>query len=276
MRIDTHQHFWKYDPLEYGWIGPEMSTLRRDFLPPDLEAEIRAAGIDGVISVQARQTREETAWLLEMAAANDFIKGVVGWVPLVSPDVTADLEGFAAAPKLRGVRHVLQDEPDEHYLLREDFNAGIRALQPFGLVYDLLIFERRLPQTIAFVDGHPGQAFVLDHIAKPRIREGVIEPWRTNIGELAKRENVFCKVSGLVTEADWEGWTPEGLRPYLDAVLEAFGPSRLMFGSDWPVCRAACEYRRWAEVVRAWAAPLSAAEQDDLFGNTACRVYGLA
>lgn len=276
MRIDTHQHFWKYNPVEYGWIGPEMSALRRDFLPPDLEAEIRAAGIDGVISVQARQTLEETAWLLEMAAANDFIKGVVGWVPLVSTEVEKDLERFAAAPKFKGVRHVLQDEPDEHYLLREDFNAGIRALRSFDLVYDLLIFERHLPQTIEFVDRHPSQAFVLDHIAKPRIREGVIEPWRTNLRALARRENVWCKVSGMVTEADWEGWTPEGLRPYFDAVLEAFGPSRLMFGSDWPVCRAACAYRRWAEVVQAWAAPLSGHERDDLFGGTALRVYNLA
>ncbi|MDQ3814471.1 MAG: amidohydrolase family protein [Armatimonadota bacterium] len=275
MRIDSHQHFWQYNQPEYGWISEEMSALRRDFLPADLHAELGAAGIAGVVSVQARQTLEETAWLLELAAANDFIKGVVGWVPLISSDVTADVERFAAAPKLKGVRHVLHDEADEHYLLRDDFNAGIRALRPFGLVYDILIFERHLPQTIEFVDRHPAQVFVLDHIAKPRIKEGRLEPWRTSIRELAKRENVCCKVSGMVTEADWQHWTPDGLRPYFEVVLEAFGCSRLMFGSDWPVCLVACGYARWAEVVHEWAAPLSGDEKNDLFGDTARRVYKL-
>ena len=275
MRIDSHQHFWQYDPVEYGWIGEEMSALRRDFLPADLQVEIDAAGIDGVISVQARQTLAETAWLLELAERHDSIVGVVGWVPLISPEVTADLERFVAAPGLKGVRHVLQDEPDEQYILREDFNAGIRALRRFDLAYDILIFERHLPQTIAFVDRHPQQVFVLDHVAKPRIREKALEPWRTNLRELAKRENVFCKMSGMVTEADWRRWTPEGLGPYFDAVLEAFGPARLMFGSDWPVCRAASEYARWVNTVEQLASRLSPTEQRQLFGETACRAYRL-
>lgn len=178
MRIDAHHHFWKYDPVEYDWISDEMSVIRRDFLPADLQAEIRATGIDGVVSVQARQIVQETAWLLDFAQVNDFIKGVVGWVPLVSRTVAADLARFAENPKLRAVRHVLQGEADERYMLRPDFNAGIRSLKQFDLAYDILIFERHLPQTIEFVDQHPAQIFVLDHVAKPRIKEGVIEPWK--------------------------------------------------------------------------------------------------
>ncbi len=240
-----------------------------------LRAEIRAAGIDGVVSVQARQTLEETRWLLSLAAETDFIKGVVGWVPLIDANVGSALEEFRAEPKFRAVRHVLQDEPDDRYMLREDFNRGIRALTKLGLVYDVLIFERHLPQTIEFVDRHPGQVFVLDHLAKPRVRDGVMTPWRENMVELAKRENVFCKVSGLVTEADAAGWTEEQLRPYFDVALAAFGPARLMFGSDWPVCLAACAYPRWAGIVERFAAEMSSAEQARVFGGTATEVYRL-
>ena len=276
MRIDAHHHFWKYDPTEYDWIGEEMSAIRRDFLPGHLAAEIGAAGIDGVVSVQARQTVAETAALLEFGAANPFIKGIVGWVPLVSPGVEADLARFAAESKLRGVRHVLQGEPDDLYMLRADFNAGIRALEPHGLVYDILIFERHLPQSCAFVDRHPAQVFVLDHLAKPRIKEGAFEPWNTHIRELAKREHVFCKLSGMVTEASWSDWTPEQLRPYVDTVLAAFGPARTMFGSDWPVCLVASGYARWVETVQLLAAGLTADEQARLFGGTAAQVYRLS
>ena len=273
MRIDAHHHFWKYDPAEYGWICEDMRAIRRDFLPEDLRAEIRAAGVDGVVSVQARQTLEETAWLLELAEANDFIRGVVGWLPLAAAGITAELERFAASPKLRGVRHVLQGEADERYMLRQDFNAGVRALRSFGLVYDLLIFERQLPQTIEFVDRHPAQVFVLDHVAKPRIKDGVIEPWNRLLRELAKRESVFCKLSGMVTEADWSNWNEECLRPYADAVLESFGADRVMFGSDWPVCLAAGSYGRWAATARHLVAKLSSAEQAAIFGGTATRAY---
>src|SRR3954470_24884154 len=228
--IDSHHHFWKYGPEEYGWISDSMSVLRRDFLPDDLRNEIASAGIDGVVSVQARQTVEETRWLLNLAATNDFIRGVVGWVPLVDDTVGPWLEQFAANPKLKAVRHVLQDEPDEHYVLRDDFNRGIRVLKRFDLRYDILVFERHLPSTIEFVDEHPGQVFVLDHLAKPKVREGILEPWRQNLCTLARRPNVYCKLSGVVTEADWNAWTPEQLAPYFDAALEAFGPNRLMFG----------------------------------------------
>ncbi len=275
MVIDAHHHFWNYTPKEYGWISEEMKVLRRGFGPEDLRREIAAAGVDGVVSVQARQTVEETRWLLELAAANDFIRGVVGWVPLVSPDVNRDLERFASDRKLKAVRHVLQDEPDDDYALRDDFNRGIAALRQFNLRYDILIFERQLPQAIRLVDRHPEQVFIVDHLAKPKIKEGEIAPWRDGIKELARRGNVFCKVSGMATEADWKRWTPAQLQPYFDATVEAFSPRRLMFGSDWPVCLVACEFGRWVRTVREFAAGLSAAEQGRLFGGTAIEAYGL-
>ena len=275
MVIDAHHHLWDYSPQEYGWISEKMSVLRRDFTPADLRREIAAAGVDGVVSVQARQTVEETDWLLELAAANDFIRGVVGWVPLVSPDVARDLERFASHPKLKAVRHVLQDEPDDDYALRDDFNRGVGELRQFNLRYDILIFERHLPQAILCVDRHPNQVFVLDHVAKPRIKDGVIDPWRQNMRELARRENVYCKISGMTTEADWQQWTPGQLRPYFDVVLDAFGPNRLMFGSDWPVCLVASDYRRWFRTARDFAAGLTETERACLFGGTATEAYGL-
>ena len=274
MIIDSHHHFWRYSPAEYGWISDEASSIRRDFLPGDLRSEIAAAGVDGVVSVQARESLAESAWLLEMAAAHDFIKGVVGWVPLLSPQLRGALERFAGAPKWKGVRHIVQGEPPG-FMLRDDFNEGVAALREFGLAYDVLIYERQLPEAIEFVDRHAEQVFVLDHLAKPRAKDGETEPWRANLRELARRDNVFCKVSGLVTEADWQTWTPDGLKVYFDAAVEAFGPTRLMFGSDWPVCLLACDYSRWIESVRAWAAPLSADEQTALFGGTAIRAYNL-
>ena len=275
MKIDSHHHFWKYSAEEYPWIGDAMAGLRRDFLPEHLKAEIAAAGIDGVVSVQARQTVGETEWLLSLADGNDFIRGVVGWVPLAEPGVREVIAKFAANPKFRAVRHVVQEEPDDRFILREDFNRGVAVLKDFGLVYDILIFERQLAPAIEFVDRHPQQVFVLDHIAKPRIGDHAIEPWCANISELARRANVYCKVSGMVTEADWKTWSEEQLRPYFDAVLEAFGPKRLMFGTDWPVCLAASGYSPWVELVRKFSVRLSAEEQEWLFGKTAVQAYGL-
>lgn len=275
MVIDAHHHFWRYNPREYGWISDSMSVLRRDFLPDDLEGAIRAAGVDGVVSVEARQSLAETDWLLEMAEQHDFIRGVVGWVPLISEHLTGDLERLRGRKKLKGVRHVLQDEPDEHYMLREDFNRGIRQLKDFDLRYDVLVFERHLPQTVEFVDRHPEQVFVLDHIAKPRIRDRVMSPWQENLRELARRPNVSCKLSGVVTEADYRSWTPRELRPYMETALEAFGPRRLMFGSDWPVCLLASGYQRWHQIVREFASELSPDEQSWLFGRTAIDAYAL-
>ncbi len=275
MRIDAHHHFWRYNAAEYGWITDEMSLLRRDFLPAELEAEIAGAGIDGVVSVQARQSLAETEWLLQLADEQSFIRGVVGWIPLTAPEAGEIAARLSARRKLKGVRHVLQDEPDEFYMLRVDFNRGVAALADAGLAYDILIFDRHLPQTIRFVDRHPNQVFILDHVAKPRIRDGMFSPWRDNISNLAKRENVFCKISGMVTEADWTRWSEEDLRPYFDAVLEAFTPQRLMFGSDWPVCLLACGYRQWCEVASRAIGRLSAAEQAEIFGGAAVRAYRL-
>ena len=275
MKIDSHHHFWKYSAAEYGWIDDSLAVLRRDFMPDELKREIVRAGIHGVVTVQARQTVQETEWLLSLAEENSFIKGVVGWVPLAEPGVKQVIEKAAANPKLKSVRHVVQDEPDERFILRDDFNRGVSMLKESGLAYDILIFERHLPHAIEFVDRHPKQVFVLDHIAKPRIRENVIEPWRTNIRELARRENVYCKVSGMVTEAGFKTWTEAQLHPYFDVALEAFGPKRLMFGSDWPVCLAAAGYSRWVEIVRRFAGGLSAGERDWLFGRTAMQAYRL-
>ena len=201
MKIDSHHHFWRYSAEEYGWISDEMAALRRDFLPEDLQPLIESAGIDGVVSVQARQTEVETEDLLAFGRENDFIRGVVGWAPLADPGVDAVLERWSGEEKLKAIRHVVQDEPDDLFILGDEFNQGVGRLERFGLLYDILIFEKHLPQTIAFVDRHPNQRFVLDHIAKPRIREGSIETWRADIGRLAERENVACKISGMATEA---------------------------------------------------------------------------
>lgn len=274
MRIDAHHHFWHYSPDEYGWIDDAMASIRRDFLPADLAQEISAAGIDAVISVQARQTLAETEWLLTHAAAHPWIAGVVGWLPLADPAIGAHLERFSLNPHLKAVRHVLQGEPDA-YMDRPDFNAGLSQLRAFDLTYDILVYHAQLPTAIRLVDRHPDQVFVLDHIAKPAIRAGEIEPWRQHLVELARRPNVFCKLSGVVTEADYKTWTYEAIVPYLEAALEAFTPARLMFGSDWPVCRVAVAYADWVRTVERFAAPLSAAEREALFHTTAARAYRL-
>jgi len=275
MIIDSHHHFWKYDPAEYGWIDESMSAIRRDFLADDLKQAIESAGVDGVISVHARQSLEETHGLLSIANENPFVRGVVGWVPLVSDRVKHDLEAVAADPKLRGVRHVLHDETDEQFMAREDFNRGVSLLKDFGLAFDILIFERQLPSAIRLVDRHPEQIFVLDHLGKPKIKEGEREPWAKNIAELARRSNVYCKVSGLATRADWQAWTEPALREYFDVALDGFGPERLMAGSDWPVCLLACGYKRWWDILRQWASQMSEHQSERFFSSNALKAYGL-
>lgn len=275
QKIDTHHHFWKYNAEEYGWINDQQDAIRQDFLPLDLEQTINQVGITGVVSVQARQKLKETEWLLELAAEHPFILGIVGWIPLISPTVKEDLERFASNPKLKAVRHVLHDEADDNYMLGEDFNRGINLLEPLNLVYDILIFERHLPQTIKFVDRHPNQVFIVDHIAKPRIRDGVMSPWWENLKELAKRENVYCKISGVVTEADYKTWTEAQILPYLELVLETFGPKRLIFGSDWPVCLVAIAYADWFHLVSRFISKLSDEEQQRIWSGTAIEVYKL-
>jgi len=273
--IDAHHHLWRYQPEEYPWIGGGMEVLRRDCLTAELEEVTRAAGVTGTIAVQARQSIQETEWLSGLAARSDLIRGVVGWAPLASPDVARELERLANLPKLKGMRHVLHDEPNSHYMLRDDFNRGIALLGTYGLRYDLLIFENQLPQTIVFVDRHPNQLFIVDHIAKPRIRDRARSPWGETLEQLALRPNVYCKVSGMVTEAKWDCWTKEELMPYFETVFEAFTPRRTMFGSDWPVSTLASTYGAWIETVRHAIRDFSNDEQERVLGGTAVEAYDL-
>ena len=243
------QHFWRYTPDEYGWIDDSMSGLRRDFLPEHLEPELKRAGFDGSIAVQARQTLEETRWLLDLATSSPFILGVIGWVDLRASNVQTQLARFAGNPKLLGIRHVVQSEPDERFLLQPEFLRGISALAEFDLTYDLLIYPRHLSVAAEFVRRFPRQRFALDHLAKPLIKTGTLQPWDADIRKLAQFPNVFCKLSGLITEADWKTWKPEHIAPYLDVALECFGPDRLMIGSDWPVCTVAGSYAQVMNLV---------------------------
>jgi L-fuconolactonase len=274
MRLDAHQHFWCYTPREYGWLEEPLAALRRDFLPADLAPLLQASGIDGTVAVQARQSLEETHWLLELARANSFIRGVVGWVPLGEQQIGRVLDGLATEPLLKGVRHVVQGQP-AGFLDAPPFNAGIRELTVRGLTYDLLVFADQLEETIRFVDRHPEQAFVLDHIAKPRVAGAPPAEWRLQLHKLARREHVCCKFSGVVTEVPGLQWTDSLLWPYWDEALAAFGPHRLMFGSDWPVCLAASDYVRWHSFVTGCTAPLSPPEQASVLGGTAARFYQL-
>jgi L-fucono-1,5-lactonase len=279
MRLDAHQHFWKYSAAEYGWINKSMGVLKRDFLPSDLAVRLAANGFDGSVAVQARQSLEETRWLLELAEENNCVKGVVGWVDLRSAELPAQLEEFSKSKKLVGVRHVVQDEPDDAFLLLPEFQRGIARLAGSGLVYDLLIFPRQFPAAIELVRMFPEQAFVLDHIAKPPIAEGtaagVLEPWMSGIRALAEFPHVACKLSGMVTEARWKEWTYEDFVPYLDTVFEAFGPARLMIGSDWPVCTLSAEYAATLGIVERYVERLSASERDAVLGENCARVYGI-
>jgi L-fuconolactonase len=274
MKLDSHQHFWRYDAAQYPWMKPEW-PIRRDFLPPDLKPLLAAAGLDGTIAVQARQSLQENRFLLDLADAHPLIKGVVGWVDLRSDRVEEQLAEFARHPKFLGVRHVVQDEPDDNFLLGTAFRRGIGKLKQFNLAYDLLIFPRQLPAAIKLAEKFPTQPFVLDHIAKPPIKAGTLSPWREQIRNLAGFPNVHCKVSGMVTEADWAGWQPADFRPYLDVVFDAFGSGRVMYGSDWPVALLAGDYARVFGLARDYVATLPAAEQDRFFGGNAARFYGV-
>ncbi|SRR6266404_625305 len=276
MRIDTHQHFWRYNPQEFGWIDDSMAALRRDFLPHDLEPELAAAGFDGSIAVQARQTLDETRWLLDLAASSRSILGVIGWVDLRSPDVRLQLEEFAGNPKLLGIRHIVQSEPDDRFLLQPEFLRGITVLEEFDLTYDILIYPKHLPVAAEFVQRFPRQRFVLDHLAKPPIKSGDLHPWNSEIRELAKSPNVFCKLSGLLTEADWKNWKPEHIAPYLDIAFDSFGPDRLMIGSDWPVCTVAASYSRAMNVIREYLSKYPTHVQDTVLGENAQRLWMLA
>ncbi len=275
MRIDAHQHFWRYNADEFDWIDDSMSSLRRDFGPADLKLEMDGAGFHGAVAVQARQSLEETRWLLGLAASSPLILGVVGWVDLRSPDVRSQLQEFAVHPKLLGVRHVVQAEPDDRFLLQPEFLRGIGALEEFDLTYDILIYPRHLPVAAKFVQRFPSQRFVLDHLAKPGIKSGSIQAWEEGMRGLAEFSNVYCKLSGMVTEADWQNWKPEHMKPYLDIALDCFGSNRLMIGSDWPVCTVTASYQQTMNVVLDYFEKHPADVQHAVLGGNARRFWKL-
>jgi L-fuconolactonase len=276
MNIDSHQHFWRYDASRDSWITDAMQVLRRDFLLDTLASEMDANGIEASIAVQADQSERETLFLLDLAEHSDRIAGVVGWVDLRSPQSRERLQFFSQFAKLRGFRHVAQSEPDDRFLVRRDFVQGISLLQEFGFTYDILIYSKQLPAAIELVSRFPEQRFVVDHIAKPDIRSGHREPWATNIKAIARNGNVFCKLSGLVTEADWQHWKPADFAYYLDVVFEAFGAQRLMFGSDWPVCLVAASYQQVRELIEDYVSRCAPAERARIFGENAICFYGLS
>lgn len=275
MRIDSHQHFWNFNPPDYPWINDTVPVLKRDYLPDDLAPGLKKAGLDGCVAVQARQTLAESHWLLNLADHYPIIKGVVGWVDLCSPLVEQQLAEVAKHPRFRGVRHVLQDEPDDCYALGKTFQNGISKLQQFGLTYDLLIYPKQLPASIELVSKFPGQKFVLDHIAKPSIKDRALEPWATQLRQLAKAPNVWCKLSGMVTEAKRHAWQQEDFVPYLDIVFEAFSPSRLMFGSDWPVALLGADYQQVYSIIDQYTRNRPQPERDKIFGDNARDFYQL-
>lgn len=273
--IDAHHHFWKYSPEQYGWIDASMDVLKRDFLPGELEGEMQAAGVTGTVVVQARQNLEETRWLLELATRHAFIKGVVGWVDLCSGALEQQLNQFNSFSKLVGVRHVIQDEADERFMLRADFRAGISLLETYDLSYDLLLYPRHLKHALKLARLFPRQRFILDHLGKPLIRNGIMEPWKSDLRRLAECSNVWCKLSGMVTEADLKNWSYGDLEPYMDTVLEAFGPGRIMVGSDWPVCTLAGSYQAVMKIVTGFTASLSGTDQTKIWIQNAVDCYQL-
>ena len=273
--IDAHQHFWQYSAAEYGWIDDSMAPLRRDFLPEELGREMTRTAVDACVAVQARQSIDETRWLLALADAHAHIAGVVGWFDLQSPAVWADLDRWVPHPKLVGVRHIVQSEADDRFLMRPAFLRGIAQLEAFGLAYDLLIYPRHLPCAVEFVSRFERQRFVLDHLAKPNIRGGERETWARDLRRLAAYPHVYAKLSGLVTEADWQVWKPEDIRPYLDVAFECFGPCRLMIGSDWPVCTVAGPYARVMNLVKDYLGKYSANEKEAVLGENAAAFWRL-
>lgn len=274
--IDAHQHFWNYNPVRDSWITDSMRVIRTDFTPYDLYRVLRENGMSGCVAVQADQSEQETAFLVDIAERHDFVRGVVGWVDLLSPFLEQRLAFYhRTAPKLKGFRHIVQAEPDDEFLLREDVSRGIGKLQPFGYSFDLLVYPRQLPAAIRLTQRFPDQRFVLDHLAKPDIAHQALEPWATQIKLLARHPGVYCKLSGMVTEADWERWTPADMKPFLDVVFEAFGPGRLMFGSDWPVCLVASSYSGVKALVADYLEHCTPDEARAVMGENAITFYQL-
>jgi len=274
-QIDSHQHFWKYDPMRDAWITDDMAVIQRDFFPQDLDPLLKENGFDGCVIVQSDQSEVETHFQIQNAESHDFIKGVVGWVSLMAENVEQRLEYFSQFKKLKGFRHVLQGEPQRDFMLRPDFLNGLSLLEKYGFTYDILIFPDQLKFASEMVAKFPNQKFVLDHIAKPYIKDKKITGWDEDIQALGKFDNVLCKVSGMVTETNWNSWKPEDFNPYIDVVVEAFGVDRIMFGSDWPVCTVAATYAEVYDIVKKYFSGYSASEQEKIFGENAVKFYNL-
>jgi L-fuconolactonase len=275
MTIDSHQHFWKYDPVNYSWIDDNMSVIRKDFMPSDLKKVYNENAVDGCVAVQAEQNLEQTDFLLKLASENDFIKGVVGWVDFRAENIDDVLEDYFKNKKLKGFRHVVQGEADNNFLLRPNFLNGIGFLEKYEYTYDILVLPHQLGATLEFVKHFPHQKFVIDHIAKPYIKDGFYYGWAALMKEIGKHDNVYCKLSGMITEADYNTWTPEQIHPYMNLVLEAFGPERVMFGSDWPVCLVAGNYNKVKQLTTDFIATLSTKEQAAIMGKNAIKFYNL-
>jgi len=275
MKIDAHQHFWKYNKESHGWINDEMAAIRKDFFPGDLLPELSSNGIEGTVLVQVDQTEEENTFMLGLAEHNDFIKGVVGWVDLRSDKIESRLEYYQSKEKFCGFRHIVQGEPDVNFMLGKAFQNGISLLEKYGFTYDILIFPTQLEAALKLVKTFPNQKFVIDHLAKPYIKKGEVEPWGKLMTEIAKYENVYCKVSGMVTEADFHNWKYENFIPYLDVVANSFGTSRIMFGSDWPVCLLGGSYSKVKGVTDNYFNAFSENEKKNIFGENAIRFYAL-
>lgn len=274
--IDAHQHFWSYDAVAYDWIGDEMAVLKRDFLPPDLAPLLADQDLAGCVAVQARQTDEETDFLLELAREHEIVAGVVGWLDLRSDQLERKLADYTPFPKLKGIRHIVQAEADPDFMLQDAFLRGVRILAKAGLTYDILVFERQFPMVLRFLEQCPDQPFVLDHLGKPVIAGGPSANWREGIRHMAEHPQVYCKVSGLVTEADWTNWSSAEFIPFLDVVFEAFGPERVMYGSDWPVCLlAADQYQTVYQLVDEYTRQLTETERAAFFGGNARNFYKL-
>ncbi|MDC0478802.1 amidohydrolase family protein [Flavobacteriaceae bacterium] len=274
MRIDSHQHFWKFDPVRDSWIDSSMQKIARDFLPQDLKPLLSQSQMEGCVAVQADQSETETQFLLDLAGKNTFIKGVVGWVDLRADDLSERLDFFSKNSLFKGVRHILQAEK-EGFMMQDSFLRGIRQLKDFNLTYDLLVFPHQLEEAIALVKKNPDQLFVLDHLAKPYIKDQKIEDWAKHIKVMAKHKNVYCKLSGMVTEADWNHWRAQDFEKYLSVALETFGSDRLMFGSDWPVCLLAGSYQHVVQIIELFVKKLKPVEQNKIMGENARSFYKL-
>jgi L-fuconolactonase len=275
LKIDSHQHFWTYNEEMTGWITPEMAVLRHDFMPDDLAPVLKESKIDGCVVVQVNQSKEENVFQLNNACSNDFVKAVVGWVDLQAADINEQLQELSIHDKLKGFRHILQGEQDRAMMLKPAFLNGIKALAKHNFSYDILINQDQLKYIPELVAKFPDQRFVLNHIAKPNIKEIDIDEWATGIKALGKFENLFCKVSGMVTEADWTSWKPGDFEPYLDVVFETFGSKRLMFGSDWPVCLLAADYANVVSLAESYVSKLTSNEQSLFWGGNAIEFYNL-